>query len=153
MNDNLPNGSNEHRIRQLERAIERLETKIHQLLDSQRPNRNPVAKLVQLPEDGVPGRDAESDQCVEGEYDIVWTNAARKIFVTGQTQKCRHVGTMELPGDGSRLAWALQHDDGFWHLHAYDCEDEGSSAISKVATNEAPMMASQFTPMSDFPTV
>lgn len=127
LNSTQPGATNEQRIRLLEQRVERL---TQQLVESKRRSfRNPVACLVQLPESGVAGRASDSDLAVEVELDVVWTDADRRIYVTGQTQICRNDSTTEFPGQGSRLAWALQHDDGYYHLHAFDCHDEADNVV------------------------
>ena len=132
--DSLSNGSNAHRIRNLEATVDELVRTVDQLRArlANRAIRNPIAKLVQIPEDGFEGRESTSDKAIEKELSVVRTDHEGTIYLTVERLKVRNVSTTAFNDAGSRLAWALQHDDGYWILHAFDCNDEGDSAIAEL---------------------
>ena len=122
MGDTPANGSNAHRIRQLEREVRDLKQLLFQT--TRGAMRNPVARKIKLPAAGVPGRVDEvpgSATC-----DNVWLNSNDRLYIPPQQTVIKNILTERVMPDGERLALAYQHDDGYWWLGGFDCNDNGS---------------------------
>lgn len=128
LSGNQPKGSNQHRIRQLEAEVAELRSLLFRIASGNA--NNPVARLVQLPERGIDARD--DDEPGKATCRNVWLNSDGKLYLPGGENAGPEFKTVvhnilakQAKPTGERLGMSLIHDDGYWWLHAFDCDDDG----------------------------
>jgi len=134
MSGGIP-GSNEHRIRNLEREVRELRRLLLLRSISQAPI-NPVARKVQIPTQGIAARDG--NKITFAHCELIWTNEDDELyFPDREPELYGNILFNDLLPDGDRIAIAVKHDDGRWYIHGYDCEDESDGTnIERLEPND-----------------